>query len=195
MRWVARTDSTNTALKALARTGAPDGLCLCADEQTAGRGQYGRVWHSPPGVGLYLSILRRTVPATDGLQPVTTFAGLMVYSALAALVGDKARLSVKAPNDVFLDGGKVAGVLVEADWREGRPEFLVIGVGVNVGQVSFPDGLRRTATSLRLALGDAAPTREVVLQRILDQVQAHWTAFVAAPEAFIANHARRVVRH
>ncbi|MDW8217877.1 MAG: biotin--[acetyl-CoA-carboxylase] ligase [Acidobacteriota bacterium] len=195
MRWVTRVDSTNTALKALARGGAPDGLCLCADEQTAGRGQYGRSWHSPAGQGLYLSILRRTAPATADVACVTTFAGLMVHRALTEFVGDSTRLSLKRPNDVFLDGGKVAGVLVEAEWQRGALEFLIIGIGVNVGQVSFPDGLRHPATSLRLALGDAAPTREAVLHSLLDNIQTHWEAFIAAPVEFVADHSRNVVFH
>ncbi len=193
VRWVAQVDSTNTRLKALARAGAPDGFCLCADEQTAGRGQHGRVWYSPPGLGLYLSILQRIVPAPEHLGRVTTFAGLMVYGALAETLGEPTRLRLKAPNDVLLDGRKVAGVLVEVEWQQGKPDFLVIGVGINIGHMSFPDGLRYPATSLRLALGDAAPTREVVLWHLLTQVQTHWTAFLAAPATFTTNRLRSAV--
>ncbi|OYT73003.1 MAG: biotin--[acetyl-CoA-carboxylase] ligase [Chloracidobacterium sp. CP2_5A] len=191
VRRLAQTDSTNCALKALAQGGAPAWQCLYADEQTAGRGQYGRAWHSPPGVGLYCSLLLRPALTPDELHHVTTFAGLIVCRALAELVGDAARLSVKPPNDVFLDGRKVAGILVEADWRQGKLAFLIVGIGVNIGQTSFPDGLRHPATSLRLALGDAAPTRDIVLQRILEAFAAKWDEFASAP-AQLAKLAEKV---
>ncbi len=193
VRWIAQTDSTNTALKALAQSGAPAWQCLCAAAQTAGRGQYGRTWHSPPGVGLYCSLLLRPALAPDALPHVATFAGLMVCRALASLVGDGARLGVKLPNDVFLDGRKVAGILVEADWRQERLSFLIVGIGVNVGQTSFPDGLRHPATSLRLALGEAAPTREAVLQGILEAFAEGWDAFAAMPAQFVKTHREGIV--
>lgn len=191
--WLVQVDSTNTVLKALAQAGAPDGFCLGADAQTAGRGQYGRTWHSPAGHGLYLSILFRPPHlASDQIHHVTTFAGLMVHDALARFVGEPTRLAIKEPNDIFLDGGKVAGILVEADWRDTALHFVVIGIGINIGQVTFPKGLRQPATSLRLALGDAAPTRDAVLAGLLDAFQQHWDAFLADPAGFIARRQQHV---
>ncbi|MGQ9897752.1 MAG: biotin--[acetyl-CoA-carboxylase] ligase [Acidobacteriota bacterium] len=191
--WLAQVDSTNTALKALAQAGAPDGFCLGADEQTAGRGQYGRTWYSPAGQGLYFSILfRPQCLAPEQIHQVTTFAGLMVYEALASLVDVPARLALKAPNDVFLDGRKVAGILVEADWHGSFLHFVVVGIGVNVGQVVFPEGLSQPATSLRLALGEAAPTREALLTTLLSTFQHHWDAFLADPAGVISVRRRSV---
>ncbi len=185
--WLAQVDSTNTALKALAQAGAPDGFCLGADAQTAGRGQYGRTWHSPAGAGLYCSLLFRPPCLTsDQMHHVTTFAGLMVHDTLARFVGTPARLAIKDPNDVFLDGRKVAGILVEADWHGPALHFVIVGIGVNIGQVSFPEGLRQPATSLRLALGEAAPTREAVLDALLNAFQHHWDAFLADPAGVVA---------
>jgi len=187
--WLARVESTNTALKALAQAGAPDGFCLCADEQTAGRGQYGRTWHSPAGKGLYLSLLFRPLQLSPEQIPyVTTFAGIMVYRTLADLIGGPARLAVKEPNDILLDGCKVAGILVEADWRDGQPHFLVVGIGVNIGQDSFPEGLRQPATSLRLALGETAPTREAILAGLLGKFQQHWENFLADPVGTVVDY-------
>jgi len=187
VRWLAQVDSTNTALKALAQAGAPDGFCLGADEQTAGRGQYGRTWHSPAGEGLYVSLLFRPPCLTsDQMHHVTTFAGLMVHDTLARFVGTPARLAVKEPNDVFLDRRKVAGILVEADWQGGVLRFVIVGIGVNIGQVSFPEGLRQPATSLHLALGEAAPPREAVLDALLNAFQDHWDAFLADPAGVVA---------
>ncbi len=187
MGWLAQVDSTNTALKALAQAGAPDGFCLGADAQTAGRGQYGRTWHSPAGEGLYCSLLFRPPCLTsDQMHHVTTFAGLMVHNTLARFVGTPARLAIKDPNDVFLDGRKVAGILVEADWHGAALHFVIVGIGVNIGQVSFPEGLRQPATSLHLALGEAAPTREAVLDALLNAFQHHWDAFLADPAGVVA---------
>jgi BirA family biotin operon repressor/biotin-[acetyl-CoA-carboxylase] ligase len=187
VRWLAQVDSTNTALKTLAQAGAPDGFCLGADEQTAGRGQYGRTWHSPAGEGLYVSLLFRPPCLTsDQMHHVTTFAGLMVHDTLARFVGTPARLAVKEPNDVFLDGRKVAGILVEADWHGAALRFVIVGIGVNIGQVSFPEGLRQPATSLRLALGEAAPPRAAVLGALLNTFQDHWDAFLADPAGVVA---------
>ncbi len=184
--WLAQVDSTNTALKALAQAGVPDGFCLGADEQTAGRGQYGRTWHSPAGEGLYVSLLFRPLClAPDQVHHVTTFAGLMVYDTLARFVGTPTRLAVKEPNDVFLDGRKVAGILVEADWHGAALHFVIVGIGVNIGQMSFPEGLRQPATSLRLALGEAAPAREAVLDALLHAFQHHWDAFLSDPAGVV----------
>ncbi len=186
MGWLAQVDSTNTALKALAQAGAPDGFCLGADAQTAGRGQYGRTWHSPAGEGLYVSLLfRPPCLASDQAHHVTTFAGLMVHDTLARFVGTPARLAVKEPNDVFLDGRKVAGILVEADWHGAALRFVIVGIGVNIGQVLFPEGLRQPATSLHLTLGEAAPTREAVLNELLSAFQNHWDTFLSDPAGVV----------
>ncbi|MFQ3582596.1 MAG: biotin--[acetyl-CoA-carboxylase] ligase [Chloracidobacterium sp.] len=193
LRWLSQVDSTNTALKTLARSGATEWTGLCADEQTAGRGQYGRTWHSPAGAGLYLSLLFRPSLTSGQIVHVTTFAGLVIHQVLSLFVGDQSRLAIKAPNDVLLDGRKVAGILVEADWQENTLNFLIIGIGINVNHLSFPDGLRYPATSLRLALGDAAPTRETVLQHILETFDTQWDTFVADPGGCVASQREGVV--
>jgi BirA family biotin operon repressor/biotin-[acetyl-CoA-carboxylase] ligase len=123
--------STNDKARELAEQGAPHGTLVTASEQTAGRGRYGRVWVTPPGTAIAASIILRTF---DGLLPLR--AGL----AVADLAGDAAR--VKWPNDVLLDGLKVAGILVEAR----APEWAVVGIGVNV--VSVPPEVADIATSL-----------------------------------------------
>ncbi len=130
------TGSTNDRARALAAAGAPHGTLVTTGRQTAGRGRQGRAWSAPPGKALALSLVVR---ALDPLLPLR--AGL----AVADLAGPGAR--VKWPNDVLLDGRKVAGVLVEARPQEG---WAVIGIGVNVAVSpdDLPDGLRDTAGSL-----------------------------------------------
>ncbi|OPX60731.1 MAG: putative biotin ligase [Methanomassiliicoccales archaeon PtaB.Bin134] len=122
-------DSTNTAAKALALDGEPEGTVVTAKRQTGGRGRTGRTWESPEG-GVYLSIiLRPELPATD-LTLLTVLSCLPVAQAIEEVC--HAVPSIKWPNDVKLNDRKVAGVLVEACYRGGEPRFLVMGIGVNL---------------------------------------------------------------
>jgi BirA family transcriptional regulator, biotin operon repressor / biotin---[acetyl-CoA-carboxylase] ligase len=131
-----RTGSTNDRARALAASGAPHGTLVTAREQTAGRGRWGRTWVGPPGRALLMSLVLREL---DPLLPLR--AGL----AVADLAGAAAR--VKWPNDVWVDGRKVAGILVEARVQAG---WAVLGIGVNVAvdPARLPDELRETAGTL-----------------------------------------------
>jgi BirA family transcriptional regulator, biotin operon repressor / biotin---[acetyl-CoA-carboxylase] ligase len=135
-RHLRETASTNDLARVLAAAGAPHGTLVTAGHQTAGRGRQGRTWTAPPGQGLLLSLVVREA---DPLLPLR--AGL----AVADLAGDGAR--VKWPNDVLLDGRKVAGVLVESRPQEG---WTVVGIGVNaaIDLADMPAELRATAASL-----------------------------------------------
>lgn len=141
----AQIDSTNARAKELARDGASGGLVVTADQQSAGRGRQGREWFAPPGGALLYSALLRPL----GDRPLLPLAvPLAVCDAAEQIV--PVRCYVKWPNDVWIRGRKVAGVLIE-----GRPEedWAVIGVGLNVdiAQEDFPEELRATATSLTAA--------------------------------------------
>jgi BirA family biotin operon repressor/biotin-[acetyl-CoA-carboxylase] ligase len=131
------TDSTNERAKQLAAAGAPHGTLVTADEQTAGRGRQGRVWTAPPRSAVLMSVVLREL---DERLPLT--AAVAVCDALPA------EAAIKWPNDVWIGGRKVAGILVE-----GRPQdgWAVVGIGVNVTTPDFPPELAETATSLRLA--------------------------------------------
>jgi BirA family biotin operon repressor/biotin-[acetyl-CoA-carboxylase] ligase len=139
-----RTDSTNARAKELALAGAPGGLVVTANEQTAGRGRRGSAWFAPPGACLLYSALLRPFDAERArLLPLAVPLAVCEAAESVAPV----RCQVKWPNDLWIDELKVAGVLVEA-----RPEeaWAVIGVGLNVAvpQEHFPPDLRETATSL-----------------------------------------------
>jgi len=148
------TDSTNERAKALALAGAAHGTLVTAGEQSAGRGRQGRVWTAPSGSALLMSLVLREL---DELLPLT--AAVAVCDALAA------EAAVKWPNDVWIEGRKVAGILVE-----GRPQdgWAVLGIGLNATTESFPAELAETATSLRLAGVDADPAS--VLDDLLDSL-------------------------
>ena len=130
------TGSTNDRARALAAAGTPHGTLVTAREQTAGRGRWGRTWVGPPGQALLLSLVLREL---DPLLPLR--AGL----AVADLAGEPAR--VKWPNDVWIDGRKVAGILVEARPQSG---WAVLGIGINVAVEvgELPAGLHDTAGTL-----------------------------------------------
>lgn len=139
-----RTDSTNERGKALAMAGAPGGLVVTADEQTAGRGRRGNEWFAPPGSCLLYSALLRPL-AADRTQLLPLAVPVAVCEAAEAVA--PVRCQLKWPNDVWVDERKVAGILVEARPDEG---WAVIGVGLNVAipQDDFPEELSETATSL-----------------------------------------------
>jgi BirA family biotin operon repressor/biotin-[acetyl-CoA-carboxylase] ligase len=139
-----RTDSTNARGKELAMAGAPGGLVVTADEQTAGRGRRGNEWFAPPGSCLLYSALLRPL-AADRTQLLPLAVPVAVCEAAEAVA--PVRCQLKWPNDVWVDERKVAGILVEARPDEG---WAMIGVGLNVAipQDDFPPELRETATSL-----------------------------------------------
>jgi BirA family biotin operon repressor/biotin-[acetyl-CoA-carboxylase] ligase len=142
--------STNTAAMAAAADGAPEGTVFLAEEQTAGRGRGANSWQSPRSTGIYCSaILRPALPPSEVLV-LSLAAGLAVLSAIQH-VDARVRLDLKWPNDVLIAGKKVCGILTEMNAEATRVRYLVVGIGINVNQSSFPKDL--PATSLRLATG------------------------------------------
>jgi BirA family biotin operon repressor/biotin-[acetyl-CoA-carboxylase] ligase len=147
--------STNDAARALALEGAAHGTAVLAREQTRGRGTKGRTWDSPAGLGLYASFILRgpdggTVPSPH-LVPLA--AGLAASDAIRETTGLATRL--KWPNDIIHDGKKLGGILSEGVDAGAAGGFVVVGIGLDVGQGAgdLPGDLRATATSLRLAGG------------------------------------------
>ena len=145
--------STNQLALTWAREGAPNHALVVADTQTAGRGRTGRQWVTNPGAALAVSlIVRPTSQETAYFSRFTALAALGIIQALARLGLEAV---IKWPNDILLDGKKVAGVLVEADWQAGDLEALVLGMGVNVSPQAVPtsDALRYPAISVVDAAG------------------------------------------
>ncbi len=145
------TDSTNERAKELAIAGALHGTVVTADEQSAGRGRQGRAWTAPPRSAVLMSVVLRDLDET-----------LPLSAAVAVCEAIPAEAAIKWPNDVWIDGRKVAGILVE-----GRPQdgWAVLGMGVNVTTESFPPELAEQATSLWLA--GVSTSVEIVLADLL----------------------------
>lgn len=140
---------------------APHGAVVVADAQTQGRGRQGRVWHSPPGENLYVSVVLRPKLPMQKLPPLTICAGLAVCEVVNSL-GVEA--SIKWPNDVYVGDRKLAGILTEMSTRSHGEGHVVIGIGLNVNSQGFPSELK--ATSLRLESG-AEHDRKKVLGALL----------------------------
>jgi BirA family biotin operon repressor/biotin-[acetyl-CoA-carboxylase] ligase len=159
------TDSTNERAKALAAAGAPHGTLVTADEQSSGRGRQGRVWTAPPRSAVLMSLVVR-----DPSEILPLMAAVAVCDALPT------DCAIKWPNDVWIDRRKLAGILVE-----GRPQqgWAVVGVGLNVATTEFPEGLRGSATSLRLAGIDTDP------DAVLDAVLVSLDRWLRAPPAVV----------
>lgn len=124
-----RTTSTLDVAHRLAAEGAAAGTLVIAEEQTAGRGRAGRRWASAPGAGLWLTLIERPADAS-ALEVLSLRLGLRAARVLDRFAASPVRL--KWPNDLYVGVGKLAGILVEARWRDGRPDWTAIGFGLNV---------------------------------------------------------------
>ena len=188
--------STNDELKRLAEAGAPEGTLALADEQTAGRGRLGRTWVAPPGSSLLMSLLfRPDWLAPTQAQQITMLCALAAADAVVEVAGTQP--SLKWPNDLLLDGKKLAGVLTELGFAGDKLAWAVVGVGLNVnvdfaGQAGLPalgpqPALDRhgpgahvagTATSLSMAVGQPV-SRLRLLHAYLAGVEARYEALRA----------------
>jgi BirA family biotin operon repressor/biotin-[acetyl-CoA-carboxylase] ligase len=165
-----RASSTNEVAFRLALNGAEEGTMVLAESQTKGKGRMGRLWESPAGVNIYLSIVLRPrlVPSKT---PLIT---LMAAVACAEAIDEATGLipAIKWPNDLLLERKKLGGILTEADMELDRINFVVVGIGINVnmGRALFPTSITDTATSLREVLGRKI-SRPALIQAVLRKLE------------------------
>jgi len=144
--------STNTVAMEAGSAGAPEGSVFLAERQIAGRGRGAHNWHSAQSAGIYCSaVLRPALPPSEALI-LSLAAGLAVRAAVQE-IDPALDVDLKWPNDLLTEGKKIAGILTEMNSEATRVRYIVVGIGINVNQASFPSELQRTATSLRLATG------------------------------------------
>ncbi|MGC2619522.1 MAG: biotin--[acetyl-CoA-carboxylase] ligase [Acidobacteriaceae bacterium] len=153
--------STNTHAMQQAEAGAPDGSVYFADAQTAGRGRAARAWSSPPGSGLYVSILLRPRIAPADILWLSLAAGLAVRTAIREVTTLEADL--RWPNDLLFGRKKFCGILTELNAEVTRVRHVVVGIGINVHQPDFPGELRPIATSLFIETGHSWPRQQLLL--------------------------------
>lgn len=163
--------STNTALMEEARGGAPEGLVLVADHQTAGRGRLGRTWSAKPGTALLVSVLLRPPLPVDELPLVLMATGLAACDGVEAAAGFRPRL--KWPNDLVVEDRKLAGMLSEA--AGGGQPAVVVGIGINVSAGAYPEELSAEATSCE-EVASRPVDRSELLVAFLTGLEARYSA-------------------
>lgn len=162
-------DSTNSEAMRQAKLGAEEGLCIIADEQTAGRGRHGRTWISEKDSGLYLSILLRPTLPTELTPLITLMSAVSVHQALAK---SGVAADIKWVNDLLVGDKKICGILAEAT---ATPNGLavVVGIGINLRDGNFPSELAATATSIE-ALTGTSPDRDLLAGNLVDAIRANY---------------------
>jgi len=174
-----RIDSSNSVLKKMAETGAPEGTVVLADEQTQGRGRLGRFWLSPFGKNIYLSILLKP-PLQPQDSPLLTL--LAAVAAVRSIRRSLPNLSIgiKWPNDVLINNRKVCGILTELKAEADLLHYLIIGIGINVNwrAEDFPAELKHIATSLYIENSRRSVSRQKLLCALLQEMESSYRRFL-----------------
>jgi len=178
VRWLATTGSTNDDLLEAGRAGAPSRVALVTDYQSAGRGRLDRTWVAPEGVNLLVSLLLRDVPRfPHALTHAVALAAAAASETVVSTAGGKVKVDVKWPNDLLVDGRKLAGILSAAGPIKQMmsdvesyvvPEFVVVGLGLNVGWAPEGAACLQTFASVELARDAVLKALLVALDRLLD---------------------------
>ena len=155
-------DSTNTQAKRLAEEGAVSGTLVVSDCQTKGKGRRGRVWESPKGTTLYMTLMIRPQIRPERASMLTLVIGLSVVQAIRNVL--KVEVGIKWPNDVVLNKKKLVGILTEMNAQMDYIEYLVLGVGINANTKEFPPEIQDKATSLQIELGYPVNRAELVAE-------------------------------
>lgn len=183
-------DSTNRYLKELAARGAKEGTIVIANRQSAGRGRLGRSFFSPEEKGIYMSILLRPDISLERSVLITSMAAVAVAEAIEQVSGIETK--IKWVNDVFLNRKKVCGILTEAgiDAEAGKLDYAVLGIGVNVGKMEFPEELQNSATSVSNECGFEV-TKEALIDGILEQLDKWYPSL--ADGSFLEESKKRSI--
>lgn len=169
------TDTTNNRARELALEGAPEGTLVVAEKQTAGRGRRGKVWESPLGTGIWMSLVLRPQIMPAEASVLTLLCGLATAEAIEAETGLSA--GIKWPNDILINGKKAVGILTEMDCEMSEVHFVIPGIGINVNTASFPPEIAEIATSLYLECGKTVSRRRLV-HRVLERMEEHYETFL-----------------
>jgi BirA family biotin operon repressor/biotin-[acetyl-CoA-carboxylase] ligase len=171
-------DSTNSEAYRIARDGGEEGEIVVADRQLRGKGRLGRTWFSPPGLNLYVSILLRPPVNTRDAPFITLMAAVATARATEEVSGLRPR--IKWPNDLLIQGKKIAGLLNEMRGKAGTVDCVILGIGINVNMTlkMMPEEIRSVATSLREELGYEV-SRVEFLRVLLQEVEREYQALLA----------------
>ncbi len=174
----AATGSTNTDAAELAAAGAVHGTLVVADRQQAGRGRRGRVWESPAGENIFMSILLRPRITADKAPMLTLVMALALAEGISDICGVQA--GIKWPNDIVMHRHKICGILTEMQMNsDGSIRDVVIGVGMNVNMEEFPENIKDMAGSLYTETGEKYDRNELIV-RVLEHFEEDYDTFVEA---------------
>jgi BirA family biotin operon repressor/biotin-[acetyl-CoA-carboxylase] ligase len=168
--------STQDEARRLAESGAAEGTLVVAEVQAAGRGRRDRHWISPPRAGIYVSLILRPHLEPFNIAQMPIVAGIGVCESIAEITDLQPRM--KWPNDVLVEGKKVAGILAEMSAEPERIHYVILGIGINVNTPvsAFPDNLQPTAISLADASGRLV-SRRMLVQALLQKLEALYDQF------------------
>lgn len=170
------TASTNAYAKVLAADGTPEGVLIVAEAQSRGRGRRGREWFSPPGTGLYFTVILKPQIRPTEAPRLTLMMSVAVTEAIERLTALDCR--IKWPNDILIGGKKVVGILTEIHTEMDAVDFVIMGIGINVNmrQGSFPPDIADRATSLFIETGKPV-SRVALLRACLERLEGHYELF------------------
>jgi BirA family biotin operon repressor/biotin-[acetyl-CoA-carboxylase] ligase len=182
----AQLSSTNDFAKRLAQAGENEGSLIISEQQTKGRGRLGRSWESPPGQGLWFSLVLRPNISIEKIGLISLFAGVSVAQAVENMTNLTPAL--KWPNDLLINSKKFCGVLIESEIESRTLSFLVLGIGINVNQsvLDFSDITLTHATSLQIESG-AAIDRIKLLVEVLHNFERNYSDFKSENFSNILN--------
>lgn len=183
-------DSTNTYLKKRAAEGAPEGTVVIANAQTAGRGRLGRSFASAPGLGIYMSMLLRPDAGPGCVQSLTAGTAVAVCRAVESVCGVSPE--IKWINDLYLKGKKICGILCESAVKGEKPEYAVLGIGLNVitRPQDFPEELRGTAGSIYSQTG-VVYERGRLISAMISELGSMYETWKADPASLLEPYKRR----
>ncbi|USB35051.1 biotin--[acetyl-CoA-carboxylase] ligase [Paenibacillus sp. YPG26] len=164
------TTSTQEEVRRLAEEGAPEGTLVIAEEQTGGRGRLGRKFFSPPGKGIWMSLLLRPDRPLSCAPQLTLLFAVAVCRAIKAATGVES--GIKWPNDLLVQGRKISGILLESVAEDDRIRYCIAGIGINANMTieDYPEELRSIVTSLQLESGKPV-NRPAVIGAVMSELE------------------------
>ena len=169
-------DSTNTKAQELAEKGYPSGTLVVADKQESGKGRRGRSWVSPSGTGIFMTLMIKPDINPNNASMLTLVAALAVAKAITSVTGEKAM--IKWPNDIVVNGKKVCGILTEMNAQFDYINHIVVGIGINVHNESFPEEISQMASSLMIEAGGKRFHRAQIIAETMSYFEQYYDTFL-----------------
>ena len=169
-------DSTNTKAQELDEKGYPSGTLVVADKQESGKGRRGRSWVSPSGTGIFMTLMIKPDINPNNASMLTLVAALAVAKAITSVTGEEAM--IKWPNDIVVNGKKVCGILTEMNAQFDYINHIVVGIGINVHNESFPEEISQMASSLMIEAGGKRFHRAQIIAETMSYFEQYYDTFL-----------------